>query len=163
MNTSAAQFLQLPTTSFSSAPPLMVLDARHGPVQWMPTWRSRSQQRLCRRLWTSPCLLDWKSGMAGNTEEEEETGSAGYKVIFFCGRSAVLRPSVHMLPGIGWCSAGLPPFSTACWWLTHPSAITGVSVSARLDSPGGCGGPSVPLLCSRRVQSPWCQFAQDHQ
>ena len=65
---------------------------------------------------------------------------------FFCGRSAVLRPSVHMLPGIGWCGAGLPPFPTACWWLTHPAAITGVSVAARWDSPGGCGGPSVPLL-----------------
>ena len=23
---------------------------------------------------------------------------------FFCGQSAVLRPSVHMLPGIGWCT-----------------------------------------------------------
>ena len=78
---------------------------------------------------------------------------------FFCGRSAVLRPSVHMLPGIGWCGAGLPPFPTVCWWLTHPAAITGVSVSARRDSPGGCSGPSVPLLCNRGVQSPRCQFA----
>ena len=26
---------------------------------------------------------------------------------FFCGRSAVLQPSVRMLPGIGWCGAGL--------------------------------------------------------
>ena len=77
---------------------------------------------------------------------------------FFCGRSAMLRPSVHMSPGIGWCGAGLPPFPTACW-LTHPAAITGVSVSARWDSPGGCGGPSVPLLCNCRVQRPWCQFA----
>ena len=73
---------------------------------------------------------------------------------FFCGQSAVLRPSVHMLPGTGWCGAGLPPFPTACWWLAHPAAITGVSVSARRDSPGGCGGPSVQLLCNRRVQSP---------
>ena len=32
---------------------------------------------------------------------------------FFCGWSAVLRPSVHMLPGSGWCGAGLPPFLTA--------------------------------------------------
>ena len=78
---------------------------------------------------------------------------------FFCGRSAALRPSVHMLPGTGWCGAGLPPFPTACWWLTHPVAITRVSVSARWDSPGGWGGQSVPLLCNRRVQSPWCQFA----
>ena len=65
-----------------------------------------------------------------------------------------LRPSVHMLPEIGWCGTGLPPFPTACWWLTHPAAITGVSVSARWDSPGGCGGSSVPFLCNRRVQSP---------
>ena len=50
-----------------------------------------------------------------------------------------------MLPGTGWCGAGLPPFPTACWWLTHPAAITGVSVSARWDSPGGCGGPSVAV------------------
>ena len=64
-----------------------------------------------------------------------------------------------MLPGTGWCGAGLPPFPTACWWLTHPAAITGASVSARWDSPGGCGGPSVLLLCNCRVQSPWCQFA----
>ena len=78
---------------------------------------------------------------------------------FFCGRSAILRPSVHMLPGIGWCSTGLLPFPTACWWLTHPTAITGVSVSARWDSPGGCGGSSVLLLCNRRVQSLWCQFS----
>ena len=70
---------------------------------------------------------------------------------FFCGRSAVLRPSIHMLPGIGWCGAGLPPFPIACWWLTHPAAITGVSVSARRDSPGGCGGPSIPLLCNRNL------------
>ena len=77
---------------------------------------------------------------------------------FFCGRSAVLRPSAHMLPGIGCSCTGLPPFPTACWWLTHPAAIIGVSVSARWDSPGGCGGPSVPLLCNHGVQSPWCQF-----
>ena len=34
-----------------------------------------------------------------------------------------------MLPGTGRCGAGLPPFPTACWWVTHPAAITGVSVS----------------------------------
>ena len=38
----------------------------------------------------------------------------------------MLRPSVHRLPATGWCGAGLPPFLTACWWLTHPAAITGV-------------------------------------
>ena len=42
-----------------------------------------------------------------------------------------------MLPGIGWCNACLPPFPTVCWWLTHPAAINGVSVSARWDSLGG--------------------------
>ena len=50
---------------------------------------------------------------------------------FFCGRSAVPKPPVHMLPGIRWRGAGLPPFSTACWRLTHPAAITGASVAAR--------------------------------
>ena len=60
-----------------------------------------------------------------------------YQFFFFCDRSAVVRPSVHMLPGTGWCGVGLPPFPTACWWLTHPATITGVSVSARWDSPGG--------------------------
>ena len=73
---------------------------------------------------------------------------------FFCSRSAVLRPSVHMLPGIGWCGAGLPPFSTTCWWLTHRATITGFSVVARWNSPGGWGGPSVLLPCNCRVQSP---------
>ena len=34
-----------------------------------------------------------------------------------------------------------------------------VSVATRWDSPGGCGGLSVPLPCNHRVQSPWCQFA----
>ena len=37
------------------------------------------------------------------------------------------------------------------WWLTHPAAITGVFVSAGWDGPGGCGGPSVLLVCNRRV------------
>ena len=67
-------------------------------------------------------------------------------------RSAVLRPSVHMLPGICWCGTGLLPFPTACWWLTHPAAITRVSVATRWNSPGGCGGPSVVLL-ARRLSS----------
>ena len=54
-----------------------------------------------------------------------------------------------MLPGTGWCGAGFPPFTTACWWLTRPAVITGVSVSARRDSPGGCGGPSnaIGVVC----------------
>ena len=65
----------------------------------------------------------------------------------------MLRTSVYMLPGIGSCGADLPPFPTACWWLTYPAATTGVSVTARRNSPGGCGGPSVLLLCNRRVQS----------
>ena len=81
-------------------------------------------------------------------------GVAQVFFFFFCGRSAVLKPSVHMLPGTGWCGSGLLLFPTACWWLTHPVAITGVSVSARWNSPGGCGGPSVLLLYNRKVQSP---------
>ena len=80
-------------------------------------------------------------------------------LFFFCGLSAMLRPSIHMLPETGRCSAGLMPFPTACWWLTDPVAITCVSVSAGWDSRGGCGRPSVPLLCNRRVQNSWCQFA----
>ena len=64
-----------------------------------------------------------------------------------------------MLPGIGWCGTGLPPFPTACWWLTHPAAITDVSAAARWNSPGRCGGPSVLFLCNRRVQSTYRQFA----
>ena len=86
------------------------------------------------------------------TNRDWELIPGSSSIFFFCGRSAVLRPAVHKLPGIGWCGAGLPPFPTACLWLTHPAAITGVSVAARWDSPGGCGGPSVPLLCNRRVQ-----------
>ena len=35
--------------------------------------------------------------------------------------------SVHKQPGKGWCSAGLPPFPTACRWLSPPVAMTGVS------------------------------------
>ena len=90
--------------------------------------------------------------MKSNKSVQELSSDAD--LLLFCGRSAMLGPSVHMLPGIGWCGAGLLPFHTACWWLTHSAAMTGVSVSARWDSPGGCGGPSGPLLCNRRVQSP---------
>ena len=75
--------------------------------------------------------------------------------LLFTSSSAVSQPCLDpqstLLPGIGWCGAGLPPSPTACWWLTHPAAITGVSVSAGWDSPGGCGGPSVLLVCNRRV------------
>ena len=75
----------------------------------------------------------------------QELGGVAQVFFFFCGRSAVLRPSVNMLLGIRWCGAGLPPFPTACWWLIHPAAITGVSVSARWNSCGGYGGPSASL------------------
>ena len=95
-------------------------------------------------------LVEWLVGWLGVWLMN---GLADFFFFFFCGPSAVLRPSVHMLPGIGWCGARLPPFPTACWWLAHPAAVTGVSVSARRDSPGGCGGPSVLLLCNRTVQS----------
>ena len=43
----------------------------------------------------------------------------------------MLRPSVHMLPGTGWCGAGPPPLPTACWWLTYPVARTGVCCRQR--------------------------------
>ena len=73
------------------------------------------------------CGTRWRPGRATGCQPQQRP----LLFFFFCGQSAVLRPSVHMLPGIGWCGAGLPPFPTACWWLTHPAAITGVSVSAR--------------------------------
>ena len=44
----------------------------------------------------------------------KSTFSNSYYFFFFCGQSAVLKPSVHMLSGTGWCGAGLPPFPTAC-------------------------------------------------
>ena len=78
---------------------------------------------------------------------------------FFCGWSALLRPSVHVLPGIGWCRACFLLFPTACWWLIHSVAITGVSVAATGNSLRGYGSLSVLLLCNHRVQSPWSQFA----
>ena len=40
----------------------------------------------------------------------------------------------------------------------HPVAITGVSITSRGNSPGGCGGPSDLLLCNHKGQSMWCQF-----
>ena len=46
---------------------------------------------------------------------------------------SLLRPSVQMLLGFGWCGTGLPLFPTACWCLTDPAAITIVS----LFPPGG--------------------------
>ena len=39
-------------------------------------------------------------------------------------------------------------FTSIRWAVQRAS---GVSVSARWDSPGGCGGPSVPLLCNRKA------------
>ena len=113
---------------------------------WMGTTRKR-RNKTSSSVVDQPCLDPQPTCC-------QELGGAAQVFFFFCGRSAVLRPSAHMLPGIGWCGTGLPPFPTACWWLTHPVAITGVSVSTRWDSPGGCGGPSVPLLYNRRVQSP---------
>ena len=35
---------------------------------------------------------------------------------------------------------------TTCWWLTHPAAITGVSVGARWNSPGGCSSNRLVYL-----------------
>ena len=68
---------------------------------------------------------------------------------FFCSRSAVLRPSVHMLPGTGWCGAGLPPFPTACWWLTHPAAITGAFFRSGHASDLKIGTPVATLTGNR--------------
>ena len=84
---------------------------------------------------------------------------------FSCGWSAVLRPSVHMLPGTRWCGTGLLPFPTVCWWLTHPAAVTGVSVSARwrtwwtissasLQSQSAESMMPIRFRCARRPQCP---------
>ena len=51
------------------------------------------------------------------------------------------------------------PFTTACWWVPHPAAVTGVSIAARGNGPGGYCGPSVIPLCDWIVQSPWCHLA----
>ena len=73
-----------------------------------------------------------------------------------------------MLPGIGWCGAGLPLFRTACWWLTHPAAITGVCFcqmgqswkmwwtvcSAPLQSQSAESMMPIRFRCARRPQCP---------
>ena len=61
--------------------------------------------------------------MKNKEEEEKKQEEKEEEHNNFCGRSAVLRPSVHILPGIVWCGAGLPPFPAACWWLAHPAVI----------------------------------------
>ena len=66
-NVHAAQVLKPPTTSCS---PSTLWDARYGPVWWMPTGSFGDRWRHCSRLWTSPYSPDWKSSMAGNTEEK---------------------------------------------------------------------------------------------
>ena len=51
-----------------------------------------------------------------------------YFFFFFCGRSAVLRPSVHMLSGTAWCGASVPLSPAVCGclvlrpWLLSPLA-----------------------------------------
>ena len=52
-----------------------------------------------------------------------------------------------------------------CWSSVIPHSLVVVSsfcqdwcLSSKVNSPGGCGGLSVLLLCSYRVLSPWCQF-----
>ena len=71
-NVHAALVLKPQTTSCNPAPPSMTWDARHGPVRWRPTGSFGGRLRHCGRLRTSPYSLDWKSGMAGNAEEEEK-------------------------------------------------------------------------------------------
>ena len=60
----------LSTTSCNPAPPSMTWDARHGPVWWRPTWSFGDRLRHYSRLWTLPYSPDWRSSLAGNTEEE---------------------------------------------------------------------------------------------
>ena len=52
----------------------------------------------------------------------------------------MLRPSLHMLSGFGWCGADLLPFPN------HSATITGVSDAATGSSPGGCGRQSVLIF-----------------
>ena len=68
-----------------------------------------------------------------------------------CVQSAMLSPSVSMLPGTRCCRADLPPLPAAVWWLSHPAARTRVCVATRRNSSGGSGRPSALLLCSHRV------------
>ena len=72
-NVHVAQVLKLPTTSCNPAPPPTIWDARHGAVRWMPTGSFGDLLRHCGRLQTSPYSPDWRSSMAGNAEEEEDT------------------------------------------------------------------------------------------
>ena len=79
MNVHAAQVLKPPTTSCSPAPPPMLWDARHGPVQWMPTGSIGYRLKHCSRLRTLPYSLDRRSSMARNAEEEEKSNFSDWK------------------------------------------------------------------------------------
>ena len=75
------------------APPSMTWEARHSPVWWRPTGSFGDLLRHCGRLRTSPYSPDWKSSMAGNAEEEEETlceitGARHFTVLCTCSLSA---------------------------------------------------------------------------
>ena len=70
MNVDVAQVLKPPPTPCSPAPPSTLWDTRHGPVRWMPTGSSGDRLRHCGRLRTSLYSPDWRSSMAGNSEEE---------------------------------------------------------------------------------------------
>ena len=77
----------------------------------------------------------------------------------------MLRPSVHML---GWCGTGLPPFFTACWWLSDPAAAACVSAvawkmwwtvcSACLQSQSARSVMSVCFKLTCRPQCPLCSW-----
>ena len=61
---------QTPNHTFCSpTPPSTLWDARHGPVQWIPTGSFGERLRHCGRLWTSPYSPDWRSSMAGNANK----------------------------------------------------------------------------------------------
>ena len=83
-------------TSSSSAYTLSPHVARNWVVRHRPSSSSSSSAV------DQPCLDPQSTccqGLGGATQ--------AFFFFFFCGRSAVLRPSVHMLPGIGWCDTGL--------------------------------------------------------
>ena len=83
---------------------------------------------------------------------QELGGAAQVFFFFFCKRSAVFRPSVYMLPGIGWCGAGLLllllwsisraqtlSLHVARNWVVRPRSSSSSSSSSVVDQP--CSDP----------------------
>ena len=83
-------------------------------------------------------------------------------LFFFCGRSAVLRPSVHMLPGIGRCGAVLLMVDSSCghnWCLCFHQMgqswrMWWTVCCASLQSQGAESMMPIRFRCARRPQCP---------